>query len=199
LTGDKYFVMGGNADGATSMVVDSSPSQGGSTRARILFQMLIASAQKSLKITTPYFLPDESLSKELVRAMKERHVKVQIIVPGKHSDHSMTRSSSRGTYGDLLRAGAEIYEYQPAMIHAKIMVVDDLWSVVGSTNLDPRSFGLNDEVNMAVLDPGLAGNLDVDFQKDLAQSRRETLEQWEHRSIWERSMEWFGWLIAREQ
>jgi cardiolipin synthase len=85
------------------------------------------------------------------------------------------------------------------MIHAKIMVVDDLWSVVGSTNLDPRSFGLNDEVSMAVLDPGLAGSLSVDFQKDMAQSRQETLEQWQHRSWWERSMEWLGWLIAREQ
>ncbi len=199
LTGDKYFAAPENADGAISMVVDSSPSQGGSTRARILFQTLIGSAQKSLKITTPYFLPDESLIKELVRAIQERHVKVQILVPGKHSDHSMTRSSSRGTYGDLLRAGAEIYEYQPAMIHAKIMVVDDLWSVVGSTNLDHRSFGLNDEVNLAVLDPALAGNLSADFDKDLSQARRESLEAWEHRPFWERGMEWLGWLIAREQ
>ena len=131
------------------MVVDSSPSQGGSTRARILFQTLIASARKNLRITTPYFLPDKSLSKELVRAMQERHVRVQIFLPGKHSDHGMTRSSSRGTYGDLLKAGAEIYEYQPAMIHAKIMIVDDLWCVVGSTNMDHRSFGWNDEVNLA--------------------------------------------------
>jgi cardiolipin synthase len=199
LTGDRYLAAPENADGAVSMVVDSSPSQGGSTRARILFQTLIGSAQKSLKITTPYFLPDESLIKELVRAIRERHVKVQILVPGKHSDHSMTRSSSRGTYGDLLRAGAEIYEYQPAMIHAKIMVVDDTWSVVGSTNLDHRSFGLNDEVNLAVLDLDLAGNLSADFDKDLSQARRETLEAWEHRPIWDRGMEWLGWLIAREQ
>jgi cardiolipin synthase len=199
LIGDKYFVAGENADGATSMVVDSSPSQGGSTRARILFQTLIGSAQKSLKITTPYFLPDESLIQELVRAVRDRHVQVQILVPGKHSDHSMTRSSSRGTYGDLLRAGAEIYEYQPAMIHAKIMVVDDVWSIVGSTNLDHRSFGLNDEVNLAVLDPSLAASLSANFQNDLTQARRETLEQWEHRSIWERGMEGLGWLIAREQ
>jgi len=199
LAGDEYFAAPQNADGAISMVIDSSPSQGGSTRARILFQTLIASAQKSLRITTPYFLPDRSLSDELVRAARERHVRVQILVPGKHSDHSMTHSSSRGLYGDLLKAGAEIYEYQPAMIHAKIMVVDDLWSVVGSTNLDHRSFGLNDEVNLAVLDPKLAGSLSAQFQTDLAQSRRQTLEEWQHRSVLERGREWLGWLIAREQ
>jgi cardiolipin synthase A/B len=199
LTGDKYFAAPQNADGALSIVLDSSPSQGGSTRARILFQTLIGSAQKSLKITTPYFLPDQSLRQELIRAARERHVRVQILVPGKHSDHSMTRSSSRGTYGDLLKAGAEIYEYQPAMIHAKIMVVDDVWSVVGSTNFDHRSFGLNDEVNLAVLDPALAGRLSAEFQNDLEQSRRQTLEEWQNRPVWDRGMEWLGWLIAREQ
>jgi cardiolipin synthase A/B len=199
LTGERYFPAAANSDGATAMVVDSSPSQGGSTHARILYQTLIGSARKSLKITTPYFLPDESLRKELVRAIQERHVRVQILVPGKHSDHSMTRSSSRGTYGDLLRAGAEIYEYQPAMIHAKIMIVDDLWSVVGSTNLDHRSFGWNDEVNLAAMDPVLAAQLGANFQEDLARSHRQSLEEWERRPVWERGMEWLGWLIAREQ
>ncbi len=199
LAGEKYIVAPQDHDGAISMVVDSSPSQGGSTRARILFQALVASAEKSLKITTPYFLPDRNLIRELVRAIEERNVRVQILVPGKHSDHSMTRSSSRATYGDLLKAGAEIYEYQPAMIHAKIMIVDDLWCVVGSTNMDQRSFGWNDEVNLAAADPALAGKLAANFEEDLNKSHRETLEEWEHRSYWERGMEWLGWLIAREQ
>lgn len=199
LIGPKYFVSEDNSDGAQAMVVDSSPSQGGSTRARILFQTLIASARKNLRITTPYFLPDQSLSKELVRAMQERHVRVQILLPGKHSDHSMTRSSSRGTYGDLLKAGAEIYEYQPAMIHAKIMIVDDLWCVVGSTNMDHRSFGWNDEVNLAAADPALAGKLTANFDEDMGKAHRETLQEWERRPYSERAMEWLGWLIAREQ
>jgi cardiolipin synthase len=201
LFGDRYFVdtEPDHSGGMPSLVIGSSPSQGGSTRTRILFQTLIASAQKSLKITTPYFLPDESLRNEIVRAIQERHVRVQILVPGKHSDHSMTRSSSRGTYGDLLRAGAEIYEYSPAMLHAKIMVVDDAWCVVGSTNMDHRSFGLNDEVNVATLDRALAADLNVDFQSDLSQARRITLEEWEHRSVWEKAMEWAGRIVAREQ
>ena len=187
LAGEKYFVAPQNPDGAVSMVVDSSPSQGGSTRARILFQTLICSAEKSLKITTPYFLPDRSLIRELVRAIEERNVRVQILVPGKHSDHGMTRSSSRATYGDLLKAGAEIYEYQPTMIHAKIMIVDDLWCVVGSTNMDHRSFGWNDEVNLAVMDSALAAKLNANFEEDLANSHRETLQEWENRSFSERA------------
>lgn len=199
LAGEKYFAPPQNPDGAVSMVVDSSPSQGGSTRARILFQALVGSAEKSLKITTPYFLPDRSLIKELVRAIQERNVCVQILVPGRHSDHGMTRSSSRATYGDLLKAGAEIYEYQPAMIHAKIMIVDDLWCVVGSTNMDHRSFGWNDEVNLAALDPELAAKLSANFEEDLRNAHHETLQEWENRSFAERSMEWLGWLIAREQ
>src|SRR5205807_8277185 len=89
LTGSRYFAAEENTGGAVAMVVNSSPSQGGSTRARILYQTLIGSAHKNLKITTPYFLPDDSLRKELARAMQERHVRVQILVPGKHSDHSM--------------------------------------------------------------------------------------------------------------
>lgn len=199
LAGEKYFVASENTDGAVSMVVDSSPSQGGSTRARILFQTLVASAERSLKITTPYFLPDRSMIGELVRAIEERNVRVQILVPGRHSDHGMTRSSSRATYGDLLKAGAEIYEYQPAMIHAKIMIVDDLWCVVGSTNMDHRSFGWNDEVNLAVMDSALAAKLSESFAEDLEKSHRETLQEWERRSFSERAMEWLSWLIAREQ
>jgi cardiolipin synthase len=201
LFGDKYFVAPENPNpgGTPALVIGSSPSEGGSTRTRILFQTLIASAHKNLRITTPYFLPDQSLRKEIVRAIQERHVNVQILVPGKHSDHSMTRSSSRGMYGDLLRAGAEIYEYSPAMLHAKIMVVDDAWCVVGSTNMDHRSFGLNDEVNLATLNPGLAAELNNDFQTDLSQAKQITLADWEHRSVWEKAIEWVGWIVSREQ
>jgi cardiolipin synthase len=79
------------------------------------------------------------------------------------------------------------------------MIIDDLWCVVGSTNFDQRSFGWNDEVNLAVLDSDLAAKLNANFQEDLSQAHHETLEEWKHRSLWERGMEWLGWLIAREQ
>ena len=83
-------------------------------------------------------------------------MEVKVIVPGKHADHLLTRRSSRRLFGELLRAGAKIYEYQPAMIHTKALLVDGMWSVVGSTNFDHRSFGINDEVNLAVSDPAIA-------------------------------------------
>src|SRR5438445_9987993 len=89
--------------------------------------------------------------------------------------HLFTRASSRRLYGELLKAGAAIHEYQPAMIHAKTMVIDGLWSIVGSTNFDNRSLGLNDEVNVAVCDSALAARLDEDFQRDLGNSKRITL------------------------
>jgi cardiolipin synthase len=170
-----------------------------STRARILYQTLLASARKSILITTPYFLPDRSARHELVRAIRERGVEVKIIVPGAHSDHLLTRRSSRRLFGDLLKAGAHIYEYEAAMIHAKTMIIDGLWCVVGSTNFDNRSFGLNDEVNLAAEDTALAARLAEDFARDLQESRAVSYEEWRRRSIFERVHEWFGWLLERQQ
>ncbi|MDT8067233.1 MAG: cardiolipin synthase [Terriglobia bacterium] len=198
IAGEKFFPAEPEAGETTILVMPSSPSEGGSTPARVLFQTLMASAHKSIQITTPYFLPDKSLTRDLLTARK-RGVTVRILVPGSKSDHLMTRSSSRGSYGPLLQAGVEIYEYQPSMIHAKIMVVDDLWSIVGTTNMDNRSFGLNDEVNLAVLDPQLAATLEQQFNQDLAKSQRQTYERWKNRSLWERFAEWLGWLIEKQE
>jgi len=199
LTEKEYFPLCKVDSDTVAMVINSSPSVGGSTRARMLFQVLLASAQKSICITTPYFLPDKSARDEMVRAIKERGVEVMIITPGSHSDHMLTRTSSRRLYGDLLKAGAQIYEYKPAMIHAKVMIIDGLWSVVGSTNFDNRSFGLNDEVNLAAFDDKLALRLEEDFARDVADSRRITYELWKHRSKFERFHEWLGWVLERQQ
>jgi cardiolipin synthase A/B len=199
LDGPDYFPQLSAAPGdATALVVASTPSSGGSTRARVLFQTLIAAARKSIYITTPYFLPDQSMRDELVRAAK-RGVAISIVVPGKHDDHALTRSSGRSAYGDLLKAGARIYEYEPSMIHAKITVVDGVWSVAGSTNLDNRSFGINDEINLAVLNPQVAAQFTRDFEQDASRSRRVSLEEWQRRSAWEHLLEWLGWVVEREQ
>ena len=181
------------------MVINSTPTVGGSTRARVLFQLLLASAKRTISITTPYFLPDKSLMHELCRALEERGVKVRILTPGRKSDHLVTRSTSRGAYGKLLRAGAEIYEYQPAMIHVKMLCIDGLWTVVGSTNFDNRSFGLNDEVNLAVRDATFSERLERDMANDLSQSRRISLEDWRHRPVTERAPELLGWIFERQQ
>ena len=199
LMSEEHFPFPDGARGSSAMVVISSPTSGGSTRARILFQALLASAQKSIAITTPYFLPDASARSELVRAARERNVQIRVITPGTSSDHALTRRSSRLLYGELLRGGIRIFEYQPAMIHAKILIVDDLWAVGGSTNFDYRSFGLNDEINLAVLDARVAHRLREDFERDLAHSHEVTLEQWRSRPLLERIQEPLGWVLRREQ
>jgi cardiolipin synthase A/B len=198
LAGPRYFPEIHYQRKTVAMVINSTPTPGGSTRARVLFQMLLASAERTISITTPYFLPDKGLVGELCRAV-ERGVKIRILVPGRASDHMVTRSTSRAGYGPLLRAGAEVYEYQPAMIHAKVMVVDELWAVVGSTNFDNRSFGINDEVNLAVCDRTVAARLERDMAHDLTESRRVSLHEWEHRPVAERAPELLGWIFERQQ
>jgi cardiolipin synthase len=170
----------------------------GSTRARVLFQTLITAARKSIYITTPYFLPDKSMRDELVRA-KKRGRDIRVIVPSKHSDHSLTRSSGRKAYGNLLKVGADIYEYEASMIHAKITIVDGLWSVVGSTSLDSRSFGINDEINLAARNPSIAARLTQAFQEDVSKSTHVSLAEWQKRPIFERLLEWVGCIVERQQ
>jgi cardiolipin synthase A/B len=167
------------------MVVDSSPSAGRSTRARVLFQVLLASARHSIEIASPYFLPDRSLTKELLRAVR-RGVTVRVLVPGAWNNHPITRLASRRRYGALLGGGVRVFEYQPSMMHAKVLVVDGLWSVLGSTNFDSRSFGLNDEVNVAILEPDLAARLQADFEADLLSARPMTLDEWRRRRLLEK-------------
>ena len=199
LAATEYFPNCTVAGGTGVMVIDSSPSVGGSTRARVLFQTLLASARETIYISTPYFLPDRSARKEMVRAIRERGVKITIITPGRHSDHLLTRTSSRRLYGQLLKAGAQVFEYTPSMMHAKVMIVDGVWSVVGSTNFDNRSFGLNDEVNLAAFDKQLAERLQQDFAVDLAESRAISYDEWKRRSLFDRAHEWLGWVLERQQ
>ena len=194
LVGEAYFPDIQCPNPATALVVNSTPTVGGSTRARVLFQLLLASARHSIDITTPYFLPDKSLMRELCGAI-ERGVKVRILVPGRKSDHLLTRSTSRGGYGPLLKAGAEVYEYQPSMMHAKILCIDPLWAVLGSTNFDNRSFGINDEVNLAIRDPAVALRLETDMADDLKKSRQISLDDWRRRPVTERATELLGWVI----
>ena len=198
LTSCRYYPAERGAGNGQAMVINSTPSRGRSTRARMLFQILIATAQRWIHITTPYFLPDAGVRRVLIDALG-RGVEVSSLVPGKQSDHLLTRRASRRLYGPLLRHGAHIYEYQPSMIHTKSTVVDGLWSVVGSTNFDSRSFGINDEVNVAAFDEGLAARLEEDFRADLKLSDLVTYEEWRSRPSIERANEWLGWIIERQQ
>jgi cardiolipin synthase A/B len=178
LSSSKQFAFRSAPGGAESFVVSSTP-HGGGTQARILFQALINSARHTIRITTPYFIPDRSAREALVEAIEKRGVKVQILTAGPLIDHPIVRKLSHHSIRRLLQAGAEIHEYEPSMIHAKIMTVDGVWSVIGSTNFDHRSFALNDEVNLAVLDAELVATIESDFCEDLVQSRQLDLNSGE--------------------
>lgn len=180
LSGPRQFGFRSMPEGAESFVVPSTP-RGGGTQARVLFQALIRSAQNRILITTPYFLPDPSARRAFIEA-RNRGVQVRILTAGPCIDHPFIHKLSRHATRDLIRAGAEIYDYMPSMIHAKLMTIDGQWSVVGSTNFDHRSFALNDEVNLAILDRDLAAIIDSDLAEDLKQSRRLTEDMLGRRS-----------------
>jgi cardiolipin synthase len=198
LAGEEHFPQIQPRDGSCAMVVTSTPGQG-ATRARILFQTLIEAARERIDITTPYFVPDRSARAVLLRALRERGVRVRILTAGNHSDHPATRRVGRIFALDLAKAGAEIYEYSPGMIHAKLMTVDDIWTVAGSTNFDHRSFALNDEVNIAFFNRAIAAQLAESFARDLRESRRLTPRVLENAPLWGRTTAWLSWVVRREQ
>lgn len=165
---------------ARAHVVRSSPAAG-DYGLYSLFLLAIAGSRTSLDITNPYFVPDDRLSTTL-RDAARRGVRVRVLVPGV-IDHAIVREAGRRHFGDMMKAGIEFYEYKPALLHAKTMVVDGMWATVGSTNLDRRSFALNDELNLAVYDPGVASALARAFAADLEVSERVTLEAWQRRPL----------------
>ena len=170
---------------SAGVVVISSPQAGRSTRARVVYAALIDSATRSIDLSTPYFLPDEPMLHALVRAI-QRGVRVRLLTAGPRTDQLVSRASGQSRFGALLAAGGEIYEYATAMMHAKALVVDDLWCVVGSANLDNRSLALNDEVNIATRDPRLATALKTQLEEDVGQSVRITLNAWKKRTVIDR-------------
>ncbi len=148
-----------------------------STASRVAFQLLIEAADSHVHLCTPYFLPDRALRRAIVD-IRRRGVRVSIVVPGRHTDQKWVRLASRRMWGELLKAGVEIHEYRHTMTHAKVLVVDELWSVIGTTNIDNRSFEHNDEVNLAMCDPAVAARLLQDYARDVADSEPIPLAAW---------------------
>jgi len=179
LHGDEYFPLQRTAGNQHAQVFQSS-SEGGSESMHLMYLLSIAAAVRTIDLAMAYFVPDEVTSAALISAMK-RGVRVRLILPGKHIDAEFVRSASRASWGPLLQAGALIYEYQPTMYHVKLLIVDGVWSSVGSTNFDARSFRLNDEANLNVYDEPFAQMQTDSFNADLAKSRRISYEQWKAR------------------
>lgn len=178
------------AGGVYAQVVRSSPA-GGGFGMYTMFLLAISSARRSIHITNPYFVPDDRMAGALAAAVRHG-VRVLVLVPGT-IDHNLVRQASRARFGEMLRAGVEIYEYRAALLHAKAMVIDGVWATVGSTNLDNRSFALNDELNLVVYDPGVARRLEEVFAEDLRHARKVEYRRWSRRGLVDRLLE----LLAR--
>jgi cardiolipin synthase len=194
LNGEDYFPALKPAGDHFGQVFKSSVD-GGAESMHLMYLLSIAAAAKSIDLSMAYFVPDD-LALDALEAALKRGVKVRIIMPGKNTDASLVRRASRATWGRILRAGAEMYEYQPTMFHCKVFIVDGLWTSVGSTNFDNRSFRLNDEANLNIYEREFAARQIRDFEADRKKSRRITLEEWENRpgteKAWEQFLALFG-------
>ena len=184
LHGGDYFPRLEPVGPSPAQVFMSSPEEG-SESVRLMYLLSIAAARRSVRLGTAYFVPDD-LAIDTLAAAQRRGARVEIIVPGKHIDTQTVRRASRSRWGKLLEAGIAIYEYEPTMYHTKVLVVDDLWVSVGSTNFDNRSFRLNDEANLNVYDAQLAAHQVECFEQDKSRARRITFEEWKNRPLREK-------------
>ena len=187
LHGDRYFPALQPVGDLQAQLFRSSPDEGAES-VRLLYLLSIACARRTVRIANAYFVPDDLARDTIISALK-RGVRVQIILPGRLIDAPVTRRASRSRWGPILEAGAEIHEFQPTMFHCKVMIVDEIWTSVGSTNFDNRSFRLNDEANLDIHDERFAREQIAIFERDLARSRRITFAEWKARPLSEKIME----------
>ena len=175
--------------------VFQSSSEGGAESMQLMYLLSIAAAGKTIDLAMAYFVPDEASRDALIAALG-RGVKVRIIVPGPIRDAAIVSNASRAGWGELLKNGAQIYEYQPTMYHCKVLVVDGLWVSVGSTNFDNRSFRLNDEANLNIHDREFAEKQTATFNDDLKHATRVTYEEWLARpwtqKVWQKALTVFN-------
>ncbi len=196
LHGDAYFPKLAPAGTQRAQMFSSSPSSG-SESMQLMYHMAVTAAEHSIDLSAAYFVPDE-LTRTLLLDALRRGVRVRIVTPGEHTDTETVKAASRGTWGPLLEAGAEIYTYGPTMYHCKVMIVDQRLVSAGSTNFDNRSFRLNDEANLNVYDEAFARRQTEVFEQDIRQSRRVTHQEWLNRPLRERIAERFSGLLGSQ-
>ncbi|MDH4462777.1 MAG: phospholipase D-like domain-containing protein [Acidovorax sp.] len=179
-----------------AQMFSSSPSSG-SESMQLMYHLAITAADRSIDLSAAYFVPDDLTLKLLMDALG-RGVRLRIITPGEHTDTETVKAASRGTWGQLLQAGAEIHEYRHTMYHCKVLIVDNLLVSVGSTNFDNRSFRLNDEANLNVYDAGFAKRQTQVFEADMKRSERVTYEAWLDRPWTEKLAERLSGLLRSQ-
>lgn len=193
ITGPRYYPVHEPAGDVDVQTILSSP-KGGVVTASILYSLAILCARQCIYIANPYFVPGP-LTIEMLAEAVARGVDVKVLVAGEHSDTWWARKNSIRLYGKLLAAGVEIYEYLPTMLHQKMMIVDQIWATVGTTNFDHRSFRFNEESNICFYDPELVDRLREIFMADLERSERVDLERHRRRGLLARSGERFASLL----
>jgi cardiolipin synthase len=194
--GEDYFPSLPPAGDGRAQMFSSSPT-GGSESMVLMYLLAITASSKSVDLSAAYFVPDDLSLNALVAALR-RGVKVRIVVPGEHIDSETSRSASRSKWEPLLAAGALIAEYGPTMYHSKVMIVDGLLVSVGSTNFDNRSFGINDENAVNILDKGVAAAGLKLFASDRAHSKPLTLEEFNARPWWQKLVDRFCGLFRSQ-
>jgi cardiolipin synthase len=189
LNGEAYFPPLQPVGQMDAHMFVASPA-GGSESMHLMYLMAIAAAQHTIDLEAAYFVPDELIIRAL-EAARYRGVRVRVIVPGKHIDSDTVRLASKATWGPLLLAGVSIHEYQPTMMHNKMLIVDGLLTSVGSTNFDVRSFRLNDEASLNVYDATFAARMTTVFEGDIKSTQPYDYETWKNRSLKEKLVEKF--------
>jgi cardiolipin synthase len=193
INGHEFFPEPRVAGNVPIQTILSSPLAGAGA-AGTMYLIAVQCARRYLYIANPYFIPDSRVIEMLAQACR-RGVTVKLMLAGTHNDTWWARQNSVRLYGKLLKAGVEIYEYQPTMLHQKTMVVDGVWATVGTTNFDNRSFALSEETNICFHDPLLVDQLRVVFSADLERCERVELSTWNQRSAWQQTKEMLASLI----
>jgi cardiolipin synthase A/B len=183
--------------GESSAHVVSSASEDAVSSVAMLYTVAIAMARREVLIQNPYFAPNDGVV-ELFAMMVRRGVKIHLMLPGEHTDSPFVRRAGCNLYAALLEAGVRLYEFEPTLLHQKIVVVDELWSHVGSTNFDARSLALNEEVGVGILDARIAAELKAAFKQDLRHCRELKIEEWRRRPVFDRAFERFAYLLHEQ-
>jgi cardiolipin synthase len=187
LAGPRFFPPLERGPGISGISVVSSPSDS-LQPIRVLFWLSFMNARKRLWISSSYFIPDLRLRAAVIERAR-RGVDVRILVPGNHTDAVPVQAAGRSYYQELLEAGVRIFEFNPSMMHAKTVVIDGAWSIVGSANMDERSMELNEENILGIADRKLAQAIEEGMTADYARSREIRLEEWQKRSLTRRAFE----------
>jgi cardiolipin synthase len=196
VSGEAFYPTVAPAGPLRVQTIMSSPETGASS-VRVMYYLSIACARRFISIANPYFIPDQTAIQALVDARK-RGVDVKVIVSGIRNDNWLARMNSVRLMGPLLKHGIEIFEYNRTMLHQKTMVVDGLWSTIGTTNFDNRSFAHNDESNVCVHDASLAQQLQNTFLEDLSVCEQVDRAAWRRRGGWARCQEFVAALFEEQ-